>query len=952
MSEQLYGKRKLCSTEVTEFTDFQGIGKDPLYKRFDSVYSVVEKYVKPQYRDFLAQPMYSDEDRINWFVRKWNEIPCQYKDLSETEKSRYTDIKEKTIDEYNEVCRNLKGEDKQILISALKYIDENFMFCYDGKVVVVAWGMSPISDKHIVKGAVIHDLEIQSRHKVRFDAGGNGVLLDKLMSVVIRSDGAVLSSVDLPKVIANKGYEFKAWEPEPLGMVVRGPLTFTAIYEELPFEGDADSKDKENEREMVRVTFIAKEGGEFRGETEYLLDKGACLDMSQIPEVIPDSCFSFAGWDKQTDMQIDEDVTFYALFKRDDVTCWFVAGEHGFVEGEDSFTLPCGSVLKKEDIPDVREKNGYSFVGWDKSPVDFVLNEDTTFTAQYEKDIPWYKQLWNWLTGKGCLKWLLWLLLFVLIVLLLSWLLKCCGDDSIVEEVSTKETSSGEVIDDNGLVRGIVGDDGKLPDNSVVAPIVGDDGERPPIVSRPGEPDVVANRLNIYFEDASVNLEQFVADLFQVYSESQCQVIGMDRNVPMIQILVPENLRDEIRRGLNGQLSGYDFFVVDESIFSIVGSKSVSVAKPGWHLRAIDVENGWSITKGNPNVIVAVVDDGIDARHDIFERRIVKPYNVFTQNNKLSAGQGHGTHVAGLAVGSDKMFSEGISGIAPNCKLMPVQVFDNGICTFSSVVSGIMYAIHNGACVVNVSIGPNFKGLDVLPLPDQNYIAKTKFKNEERVWKRVIDVANEHNVIIVFAVGNDNILASVPPENRTDRTINVAAVNQHLKGTDFTNYGKGSNVSAPGVGIVSAVPFNEYAAFDGTSMAAPIVSGTVALMRSCKTDISVTEILSVLRSTGKLVDGNMPPMIQVDDALMALKTGLLPKETFEGVQEGGVDGDSAREGSSESGDESSSSDSNSEDDKKQSQHEDVDYDSIRKLIEEYKRKIEELEKLLPEKIIN
>ena len=67
---------------------------------------------------------------------------------------------------------------------------------------------------------------------------------------------------------------------------------------------------------------------------------------------------------------------------------------------------------------------------------------------------------------------------------------------------------------------------------------------------------------------------------------------------------------------------------------------------------------------------------------------------------------------------------------------------------------------------------------------------------------------------------------------------------------------------------------------------------------------------------------------------------------------GGTRGDSAREGSSESGDESSSSDSNSEDDKKQSQHEDVDYDSIRKLIEEYKRKIEELEKLLPEKIIN
>lgn len=60
----LYGKRKLCYTEVTDFTDFQGIGRDPLYKRFDSVYSVVEKNVEPQYRDFLAHPIYSDEDQI------------------------------------------------------------------------------------------------------------------------------------------------------------------------------------------------------------------------------------------------------------------------------------------------------------------------------------------------------------------------------------------------------------------------------------------------------------------------------------------------------------------------------------------------------------------------------------------------------------------------------------------------------------------------------------------------------------------------------------------------------------------------------------------------------------------------------------------------------------------------------------------------------------------------
>ena len=611
------------------------------------------------------------------------------------------------------------------------------------------------------------------------------------------------------------------------------------------------------------------------------------------------------------------------------------------------------------------------------------MNGDTTFTAQCEKELPWYKRIWAWFTGKGCLKWLLWLLLLLLLLFLLSWLLRSCEGGSPVEPTPVIETNDGRVIDNNGPVKGIVGDDGKLPDNNVVAPIVGDDGKEPPIVSNPGAPDIVANRLNIYFEDANVDLEQFISDLSKIYSENECQVIGFDKNVPMIQILIPENMRDAIREGLNAQLPNYEFFIVDESIFTIVGDISKDTANIGWHLDAIDVEEGWEITKGSPNITVAVVDDGIDATHDILKGRIVSPYNVFTQDNRLSVGQGHGTHVAGLAVGSDKMFDKGVSGVAPKCKLMPIQVFDNGMCTFSSVTSGIMYAIHNGANVVNVSIGPNFRGLDILPLPDQDYIAKTQFKNEERVWKRIINVANEHNVIIVFAVGNDNILANIPPENRTNFTVNVAAVDRQIKGTDFTNYGRGSNISAPGKGIYSSIPVNEYAVFDGTSMAAPIVAGTVALMKSLNQDISVTEVLHILQATGERVSDYMPPMIQVDDALIALKTGVIPELpdtngnanneiANPNVGDGGSSGNNPNDGETpindnpgetggnvggntpgDTGKKPSPTDPGNDNGKttpppSEDENDGTDYDAIRKLIESYKRKISELEKLLPE----
>lgn len=959
----LYGKRRLCYTEVTDFTDFQGIGRDPLYKRFDSVYSVIEKNIEPPYRDFLAHPIYSDEDQIFWYVREWSDMPCSYKDLPESEKAKYAAIKERTMALYEKVRARLSGEDKQILTGALKHLDEDFMFCYDNKVVVVAWGMFPDTHKHVVKGAIIHDLKIQSNHRVRFVVGDNGTLLDKLAGNVIRPDGSILRHIDLPVVVSKKGYAFKGWDPDPLGMKVDRALTFTAIYEEVPIEEEI----KENEK--VHVSFVANDGGSLSGTTDFDVDKGAYIDNTLLPIAMPDEGYKFVGWDVSTDVPINEDAVFHAIFNRDNVICRFVPGAHGVIEGKDSFSLPYGANFNKDDIPILKVQKGYKFIGWDKSPIDYLLNEDTIFTAQYEQVLPWYKHLWMWITGKGCLRWLLWLLLIILLIWLLLWLLKGCGSDVPVEPIPQIETPSGKVVDDNGAVKDIVGEDGKLPDNNVVAPIVGNDAQDPPIISNPGTPDIIANRLNIYFEKANVNLEQFAADLAQIYSKDECQIIGVDRNIPMIQILIPENMRDAIRENLNGQLSNYAFFIVDESIFTIAGNVSMDTTSVGWHLKAVEVEGGWSITKGDPSIVVAVVDDGIDATHDMLKGRIVSPYNVFTQDNRLSVGQGHGTHVAGLAVGSDKMFGRGISGIAPRCQLMPIQVFDNELCTFSSVTSGIMYAIHNGAHVVNVSVAPNFNGLDVLPIPDQDYIAKTQFKNEERVWKRIIDVANEHNVVIVFAAGNNNILANIPPENRTNLTINVAAVDRKIEGTDFTNYGKGSNISAPGKAIISSVPVNDYAVFDGTSMAAPIVSGLVALMRSCK-DVSVVDILHILQATGKQVSGNMPPMIQVDDALIALTTGIIPELPSKGE---GDESASSKEGGVSSPvppvDNNSGNVSSDPDEEKMPPVNDypnreepsngtqpineepdggTDYEAIRKLIEMYKRKISELEKLLPE----
>ena len=350
----------------------------------------------------------------------------------------------------------------------------------------------------------------------------------------------------------------------------------------------------------------------------------------------------------------------------------------------------------------------------------------------------------------------------------------------------------------------------------------------------------------------------------------------------------------------------------------------------------------------------------------MFKDRIVTAYNVYTQDRKLSRGEGHGTHTAGLAVGSLDYQNQGAAGIAPDCMIMPVQVIDNNMCPLSALVSGVMYSVHKGADVVNISIGPSFQGLNQLPIELQNQIAQTQFKNVEKLWNRVCKIAANKKTILVFAAGNDDILSSIPPENRSTVAITVGAVDQKLYPTDFTNYGPCTDISAPGKEIYSSFPIKDFRSCDGTSMAAPIVSGTVALMKSLKKDLSVEQARNVLYKTGCDVYGNMPPMVQVNLALDAVKRGDFSAPTtrdLRPVPEASIDASNGVPPASwidgatpisgividTPGNETPivSPDGGNNLTPPVTENE-SDYDAIRRLIAIYKQKITELEGQLPE----
>ncbi len=889
------GKQKLCYTEVSDFTDFQGLGHDPLYKRYDSVMSVVKRVVTPEFQHFLAAPQYiEEEDQICWHINSWNETPRKYTSLEGAELAKYQGIKDATIQAYRNAIQECDGEELMTLAGAIHYIYDEHIYCSDNKVYVVAWGMTPDTRIHKVVGSVIHEYDFSSKFKIKFDAGNHGHFESSIDKSMLRPEGFILSQIDLPSVCADEGWIFEEWSPSPLGMVVDSDLSFVATYKEDVSKVEQPAPPIESEEPVEQK----KDAPEKLYEPE-----------QKEPE-------------------------YYR--------CSFDAGKHGTIEGQDTFYKIENSTLTDSDIPKVNVKPGYTFKGWNVEPLNMLIDGDKNFVAQYEP-LPWYQRFWTWLTGKGCLKWLLWLLIFLLILGLLSFFLRSCvGCDHILSNdevglIDSVKAPNGRIVKDNGTIQPVTGDDGKLPNSDgIVAPIIDEGGEDVPIVRRPGTPDVIGNRLFLFMEEEDGDIDALAQEFKRVYPDNEYSIIGFDKEVKSLTIQVPEDERDDIRESLNAKIPNQRFLVFDEEIYEINGHESGLSENPGWHLKAIHLQQGWNTTKGSSEIRVAIVDDGIEAGHPMFSGRIEDAYNVFTQNNKLSQGSGHGTHVAGLAVGCADYYDNGASGVAPNCTLIPIQVFDNKRCPLSALVSGAMYAIHHNADVVNLSVGPHFSDLNLFPKDEQEEIAKQYFKNLEKLWNRVSALAAEKNCILVFAAGNDNILSSIPPTNRSTASITVTAVDKNLYQTDFTNYGECSDISAPGKDIYSSFPKSSFSSFDGTSMAAPIVTGTIALMKSIKKDLTVEQAKNVLYKSGSDVYGNIPPMVLVDEALACVKRGDFStpsKRTMPPVPNGKGGSDDYSRPIVEK--------------EPQSKISDTDYDEIRKEIKEHKEKIKELEKLLP-----
>lgn len=885
------GKTRLCQSKLGDF-NIEQVNGSPFYNRYVEFLRVFKKYMKGLDPEVVfAQPVENpSKGTIDWYIPECNDTPITLSDLKKSDVNLY----EHYLGTFNNVVSNLNvisasiinPQKKEYFDCAITSLDKDYIedvaYCHDGNITFVTWGMSMRKGRSI-NTVITDDIKEHRVHKVSFVLQGKGTLEGK--TSILRKHGHILQINEIPTVNPARHCSFTEWLPvAPQGKKVIADVTYTAICKRT---------------DDYIVEFVPSEGGTLDGNTRLSLKIGDVLEEPMIPTPVANEGYSFKGWtpDISYGVAIEDDLKYTAIFEKVKAErvaplvvppipsihlVSFFAGKHGSINGQESFDVNDGDTIPKDRIPKVEPKKGYTFKGWDK-PIDKPVTGNTTYNAVYKKD-PWWKRFWLLLWGdgcltKGCLSWLLRLLLFALIALLLWWLLRSCVGCSHhavngVAPLDTITRSDGKVVDDNGYTHPITGSDGRLPDgNDFVAPVQGEGGTDVPIIRQPGVPNTIANRLFLFLENENDNVEALAEDFKKAYPEDKYSIIGYDKEVKLLVIQIPENERDNIRETINSKIPNHKFLVFDEEIYELKGFVSSSTEDRGWHLNAIHLKQGWSYTKGSPKVRVAVVDDGIQADHPMFKGRIDDAYNVFTQDNHLSKGEGHGTHTAGLAVGSAEYYSQGASGVAPNCTLIPVQVFDNKQCPLSALIAGVMYAIHHEADVVNISIGPSFQGLNVLPVEQQNEIANTQFCNVALLWARVCKIAAQKRCILVFAAGNDDILTSIPPENRNASSIVVTAVDKRLYPTVFTNYGPCSDISAPGKNIYSSFPKSSFQSCDGTSMAAPIVTGTIALMKSLKKSLTVEQARNALYSTGEIVYGWMPPMVLVDKALEATKKG-------------------------------------------------------------------------------
>ena len=286
--------------------------------------------------------------------------------------------------------------------------------------------------------------------------------------------------------------------------------------------------------------------------------------------------------------------------------------------------------------------------------------------------------------------------------------------------------------------------------------------------------------------------------------------------------------------------------------------------KNDWHLHITKANQAWSLSQGSEDIIVAIIDTGIDTRHPDLKENLWKNkkelhgkpgidddqngyiddihgWNFTNNSNDIWDHHGHGTHVAGLIGGKGKVCEP---GIASKVRLMTLKYYDThstGSQNLQNTIKSIRYAINNGAHIIN------FSGGGYEPSKDE---------------KAVIAEALLKDILFVSAAGNDNTNIEnkpyYPASYNLPNIFSVGSTDDRDRHSSFSNRGSNVKIHAPGggnsKGISSTLPPSRCGYLTGTSQSTPIATGGAVLIKASQPEIEAVEIVNYLKKTSDKKD--------------------------------------------------------------------------------------------------
>ena len=367
---------------------------------------------------------------------------------------------------------------------------------------------------------------------------------------------------------------------------------------------------------------------------------------------------------------------------------------------------------------------------------------------------------------------------------------------------------------------------------------------RPKILERRREGEEIE-----YLDDEVIISVRSGMSVDEIASRHGTRVLGATGDMYRLEIPGEKGVKafqDELRQDAGVVSAEPNYLVyapetVQRSIPIIGGDRTHSDYRLQPISTLLELEESHVLSTGE-GVIVAIVDTGIDPDHSLFSGILLPGYDFvdgdgdpseerdFIDNDcdgMVDEAYGHGTHVAGV-----------IHLVAPGAAIVPLRALDSdGRGTASSVADAIREAVDSGAHVINLSLG--------LPVYSE-------------VIDKAVEYANSFRAAVIAAAGNRGMSDVIDFPARANDAVAVAAVDMNYQKAAFSNVSESVDFAAVGIDVLSGYPGGIYALWDGTSMAAPSISGAVALVISLHPDMKPEDAVEILEDASWSLDEYNP----------------------------------------------------------------------------------------------